>query len=630
MGLWSQLKKYSASQVAQESICSERASDIPVSDRFCRTDAISFPIGESQLVYSLLDQSTQTISHQLFDILNHCQTFKTLDELVMDYLDAYIGTDPQLVEEQLAALIDAKLLISETAFSELIKDSPAPQNSPEGIASIGVITRNRIESLQRSLESHIDNTRKYTRTNDFVVMDDSELANAGSNTRQMLSALKANYDVKISYGGGKEKQRFMEALLTEHHLPPDVVNFALSDTEQCGCAIGANRNALLLHSTGDMIFSADDDIIGRVVGSPVSKEGLSFDSSGNFMQFWFFPDRDKALQSDFIDRDILKCHELLLGKTLAECVSQPVNSLLPTFDRVNSRQIRSIKSGRGRVLATLNGTVGDSGISAPVHYLTLDGESRQRMVQSKSAYLSAFKSREVLRVVDRLYISNKGWFAAGALGLDNRELLPPFMPVQRGEDDLFGFTVRACFIDGYFGYLPEAMLHSPSEQRMHQPDSIHDFASSLRFNNIVVACVASFNVWTTMLNTTERFAALGKHLIELGSMTLQDFEEFVRINLWRMQSDYISFLVAHLDSYDGSPDFWANDVEQFIDTLRTAMADPDYLVPGDLLENRSAEEARKLSQRLVLKFGQLLYWWPEIVNAARNLRAKGQRLATAV
>jgi len=97
-----------------------------------------------------------------------------------------------------------------------------------------------------------------------------------------------------------------------------------------------------------------------------------------------------------------------------------------------------------------------------------------------------------------------------------------------------------------------------------------------------------------------------------------------------MQSDYISFMEAHLQSHDSSPQFWAHDVEELIDTLRRVMEGQDYVVPQDLLEDRAIDEARKLSQRLVLNFGQLLYWWPEIVEAARDLRAQGQRLAAPI
>ncbi len=41
----------------------------------------------------------------------------------------------------------------------------------------------------------------------------------------------------------------------------------------------------------------------------------------------------------------------------------------------------------------------------------------------------------------------------------------------------------------------------------------------------------------------------------------------------------------------------------------------------------SPDEARILGKDLVFKFGQLLLWWPDIVQAAKQLRWQGKRLA---
>ena len=42
------------------------------------------------------------------------------------------------------------------------------------------------------------------------------------------------------------------------------------------------------------------------------------------------------------------------------------------------------------------------------------------------------------------------------------------------------------------------------------------------------------------------------------------------------------------------------------------------------------DEARTLTRQLVLKFGRLLEAWPDLVEAAKRLRANGRRLASCV
>ena len=56
----------------------------------------------------------------------------------------------------------------------------------------------------------------------------------------------------------------------------------------------------------------------------------------------------------------------------------------------------------------------------------------------------------------------------------------------------------------------------------------------------------------------------------------------------------------------------------------------DYAVPRDLRAGRTVDDARILTRRLVLRFGQLLEAWPEVVDAAKRLRANGRRLVSPV
>jgi len=53
---------------------------------------------------------------------------------------------------------------------------------------------------------------------------------------------------------------------------------------------------------------------------------------------------------------------------------------------------------------------------SPEGYLTLEGGSRERLIKSRSDYRSARSSRNVLRVVDRLTISDSVWCMTTALG----------------------------------------------------------------------------------------------------------------------------------------------------------------------------------------------------------------------
>ena len=93
-------------------------------------------------------------------------------------------------------------------------------------------------------------------------------------------------------------------------------------------------------------------------------------------------------------------------------------------------------------------------------------------------------------------------------------------------------------------------------------------------------------------------------------------------------SNRIVALDHRLNIYRGKPGYWARDVAKYIDVLKGVISARP--VPHDLMDGRSTKDARLMSQRLVGRFGQLLTWWPDMVDVAKYLKEKGQGLAKPV
>jgi hypothetical protein len=465
-------------------------------------------------------------------------------------------------------------------------------------------------------------------------MDDSETYAARITTREMLSLLKRKYDVDISYAGQEEKTQFAKSLIAEGDFDPDVVNFALTDSGGHKFSCGKNRNALFLHTIGDLIFSTDDDAVCRIVAPPESSDDLEQDPRGQPLtpvEFWFFADREEMLSSvSFVDEDVLAAHEQLLGRQLGDCLGNFGDVSLLSLERPISHHLRSLRGGNSRVLVTLTGMIGDSGIRLPVTYQVLNRGSRKRLIESEQSYLSGRFSRELLRVATRSCVSQRSWFVSTALGFDNRELLPPFFPVLRGSDGTFADTLRQCFEYGYFGDVPRAILHASMPPRSYSRDAANTSATSITMNSLVSTCLLSRRFWPGITDAGERMRALGRHLIEIGSASLDDFEEFVRIHVWQRQSAIISNLEKDLMDYQDAPEYWASDLKQYLALMRESLSKPEYVVPEELLRQRSFDEARELSRSLIIRFGRLLYHWPDLIKSAKRLRAKEIRLATQI
>jgi hypothetical protein len=290
-------------------------------------------------------------------------------------------------------------------------------------------------------------------------------------------------------------------------------------------------------------------------------------------------------------------------------------------------------AGTGRVLITSTGLQGDCGWgapfgfwNAPMGHLLHEGASHERLVRSEAEYRAAVTSREILRVVNRLTISDTTFSISTFLGLDHRELLPPCMPVQRGSDLLFGATTWACVESGFFGHLPSTLQHFPVERRRFSPGEIFRTASGIDFARLMLECVQSFANPEAAADSATRMRGLGRYLVELASQSPEDFEAFVRSRLEISNARFLGQLESRLVRERFAPKFWADDVQRYAALLRQSQSHGDYPVPLDLVRGRSVGEARLLARELVGRFGELLYLWPQIVATAVKLRAKGHRL----
>lgn len=630
--------------------------------RYRCSDLITFAAGnEAVLVYNRMNGAAVLVSPSDLDVLNRCNTFLTLDdhaqalasELNRDQLVADLSTHPtsapvgrflkrlrdfaqkqgvsfddhsktELLILKLQEFANAGLLIAET---DVLPKPRSRSEIDQRIATIGVVTRNRPDILRRCVTSYIESCSKHRRDVDFVVADDSEEQSVREETRRMLRSLKDKHGVRIFYAGLEEKRRYTEQLLATHKLPSEVLNFALFDVENCGYSVGANRNALLLHTADEIFFSADDDTVCRLAGAPQSEpDQLAFFSGIDPTEFHFFPDRETALASVNVeDADVLGIHENLLGRDFGECLASVA---AVNFEQAAAPFLRELQSNAASIRLTMTGVFGDSGMWSPSWLLRLGGASYARLTESKAAYESAFNSREILRAVKQMTIASGDFCMGYALGLDNRNLLPPFFPVHRNEDGLFASTLKVCFEHAYVAHLPAAIMHVP-EVRKYSAADLWEKPFVHTLYDVLLVCLQSFNFPPEMMSEAERLRALGQHLIHLGSSSPSAFEEFVRIYLWHFRTSNITALEEELANRKDAPDFWSRDVIKQVELLRRSLLEEVYQPPNDLLASRSADEARRLTQRLILKFGELLYWWPEMIATAKNLRADGVRLGVA-
>jgi len=211
-----------------------------------------------------------------------------------------------------------------------------------------------------------------------------------------------------------------------------------------------------------------------------------------------------------------------------------------------------------------------------------------------------------------------------SFGIDNRELLPPFFPVGRNEDGIFGRMLERCSPGALGVNLPWGILHEPPGLRRYQQNA----AVSNRISDIILACVASWPESPAARTPRGALRSLGRYFGEIAELSLEDLRELIRDWLWRRASRMLEHQEALLEQFSNEPSYWAANVRRQNEAIRAGMTEVSYLIPCDL--RCDAETSLEKVRYLIMQFGKLLCAWPDIVDVSKALAKRDIHPASCV
>ena len=636
--------------------------------RYRQAELETFTLEEGvTLTHSKVSHAAESLGNDQARLLHYCRAFRTLEKHALqwsrevkfqglqdlskirlprfmsgalqwwrNYAERHrseIAVDPsQLasVKQRLEALAAAGFLVSDEDLVRQCKQAhAAPAGDPPSVTALAMATRGREETLRRGIASYFDNSARFSRSVDFIVIDDALEPDAQQRTRGVVEELKKDHGARLRYASRRDREAFADQVAAYSGLPQKLIRFALLGRQPSGRTLGSCYNSLLLDTIGSCYVIADDDTVCQIAPPPEQHGSLALTSQFDPTEFWFYRDRQSAFDSlARADQDYFAIHESLLGRGMGDCMPAAEGAGSLDLDRMSPAFDRRLRMLGGRVAATLLGIAGDSGIGSTA-YLSVGPASRRRLLSSEQDYLAFAESHQVARAVTRPTVSEGFLCMSGNLGLDNRRLLPPFTPVQRGADAVFGITLRKCFRDGYLGYLPWTVRHDPPEQRTQPLAEFMKNAAKVRFPEILRHLIRAAPEVSSEGDDQRGLRRLGAYLQQISSASLADFEDTVKTCFWRRHSEGI----AQASKYRSDPElpgYYQAYRQQHRKTVREAIVSSKYFVPRDLRDLGSEEEVRRLVQSLVHDQGRLLQHWPDIIQAARELRAKGVRLTRTV
>jgi hypothetical protein len=495
-------------------------------------------------------------------------------------------------------------------------------------------TRNRPQAVARCAESYARNIAAHRRAVKIVVADASDTEEVRREVRDEVRRVGERFGLEVFYAGSDEVRAFVGAVAAEADVDEEVVAFAMAPDAEFQTSVGCNRNALLLHTAGDAALTVDDDMICSIGAPPRARAALSLFSRRTPLDYRWFSSRDEAQKALVpVDVDAIEMHEGLLGRDVPSLVRESAAKHGVDLEYLACDPAERVSERGGRVLTTQTGLVGDCSCRHPSYlynaiHLWASRPSLSRMLLSEAAYRRASTSREVVMLSEGPAIGESVVHMSSSLALDNRALLPPFLPAGRSEDRLFGAMLSRIAPGAFFGHVPFAMLHAPMAERVFSTSTVGTQAV-LSLYDVFSACTASFAPGAEAVDDAERTRRLGAHLMELGAVPLGDFEAFVRAAKRAQLEQLVVAQHAVLDAYAAGAPAWASDVRAYVASLECAAhrETREPLIVHEVVSGASPARLAALAQRLVGRFGALLRHWVEIVGAAKTLRARGEGLA---
>ena|GEM_PF-5522721 len=174
---------------------------------------------------------------------------------------------------------------------------------------------------------------------------------------------------------------------------------------------------------------------------------------------------------------------------------------------------------------------------------------------------------------------------AHSVGLDQRDILPPFLPRLRNEDGLFGRTLSLCSSGLYTGLIPYSFLHEPPEFRSATWEDLWKSIETVRVTDVILLILDLLSFKKIGKSTEPNLRRLGSQLEEFASIDPELFSSIVRNAIARTAE--IQALQLRIQYLSGTelPDFLLQKLETYRVKLMESLETGKRFTPGRVLAN---------------------------------------------
>ncbi len=596
----------------------------PLPDRVAFDLCQAYPVpGGNLLLHNTRNGKRAMVKPAVYASLMHCRQFKTLEE----HAAAIIELNPEMQGQQadirkvLQRMLKSGIMLSAKSACDKFK-LKVENNTEEGTANepvVAILTWERPEALGRLLESIASNcnAEKFHR---LYVIDNSRTAENISRNQALTEQFVARIPAPLKYFGQTEQQSFLDELVNKLPEHENAIHFLADHARwKDHWTAGLSRNLALLLSCGHRLVMLDDDAVCDVYEPPQPKPGITFSDDPREAEF-FGDEREWTYLHQPINPDPINRQMQCLGLTFSGALAVlGQNHLKPAgFTNATALQLSELHPD-SPVLVTECGSLGCPGTGNNSWLPDMAPASLSRMLSSVEKTSQALSSRKVWSGRNQPHFAPRSNMSQ-ITGVDNRRMLPPYLPIMRGQDRLFGYMLDFIFPTSVALDYPWAVPHLPLPERRWRDRDLN-FTPADSFPMFFIEKIIGYKSYCLSALPGERLSYLSTWFNDLATSSPDTLVAMYRNSRLRGDSERLEHLTTLLATSESAPVNWQNYLRNGVSQLEKDLeqaSHEDFKVKG-LPAAMDTDELISFWKKVWADFAATLRAWPEIRDAASSI-----------
>ncbi|MFK8047890.1 MAG: hypothetical protein AB8B81_05595 [Halioglobus sp.] len=553
-------------------------------------------------------------------LLDYCRYFRTLNE----HVNVILANIPQLAEqregvaEALKTVWRAGLITTADSICAKLSDDLKEQTSLAP-SRVFIITCDRPAAVERLLESML-HAGNLSRHEQLFLIDDSRSEEHAANNREAVARFNRSSPKDMRYMGAAQQRQFMDELINTLPENEQDIRFLIDRQRWAGHkSYGLARTTCLLLSVGYRAVIMDDDVICIAMNSPHKTQGISFGGSTREADF-YASEQSMRAKVDQAEVEPLTGHTQCLGMPISQATRKlGIATLEPAHVTNANAGFLELLNPDSSVIITQSGTLGDPGTSSEHWFHHLGNESITRLLNAEGGVNTANDSR-FHWLGRRCPTFSKMAVMSQVTGLDNSQLLPPYFPVFRGEDYLFGGMVEYLHPSSVVLEYDWCVPHHPVEVR-ERPENAAPFPAAATLS-LFARYVTDRTRHDLSIPLETRINSLAQMLQELAETSHSGLLAMYRSEIAKIRVGQAQRAGANLQACPEDQIVWRELLENASAETYNALQIPASLTDiPEIPKTMSEEQVLTEIKILTGEYASALRDWPAIREASKTITA---------